>query len=66
MIPLALGCLLGGCLDMPIDTRPLHTQIWEDQLGGNERVYSCNSGGKFYPDCSKRDPWGFEENETDY
>jgi len=66
MLPLTIACIFGGCLDMPIDTRPLHTQIWQDQLGGNERVVSCYSGNKFYEDCSKRDPWGFGENENDY
>ena len=32
MIPLLLGCIVGGCLDMPIDTRPIHRQIIQDQL----------------------------------
>lgn len=65
MIPLVLGCLIGGCLDVPIDNRPLHRQIWEDQLNRNEHVYSCYSEGKFYENCNERNPWGFEEDDTE-
>lgn len=32
MIPLTLFCIFSGCLDIPIDTRPLHVQIYEDQI----------------------------------
>lgn len=34
MIPLALYCIFGGCLTAPIDTRPLHRQIIQDQFNG--------------------------------
>ena len=65
MIPLALGCIIWGCLDVPIDTRPIYRQVWEDQLNRQERVYSCYSGGKYYQDCRERDPWGFGKDEED-
>ena len=38
MIPFVLGCIVGGCLDVPIDTRPIHRQIIEDQLTPKGRV----------------------------
>ena len=40
MIPLLLGCIVGGCLDVPIDTRPIHRQIIEDQLTSKPVVES--------------------------
>ena len=67
MIPLILGCLVGGCLDVPIDSRPLHQQIYQDQLSPG-RVVSCwggEDGKTYYPDCRDWDPWGFDENEDD-
>jgi len=42
MIPLALYCIFGGCLTAPIDTRPLHRQIIEDQFNGSSNNYDDN------------------------
>ena len=45
MIPLALYCIFGGCLTAPIDTRPLHRQIIEDQFNGtrnNRYDFECD------------------------
>ncbi len=39
MIPLALYCIFGGCLSAPIDSRPLHRQIIEDQFNGTSNNY---------------------------
>ena len=51
MIPLLLGCIVGGCLDVPIDTRPIHRQIIEDQLTPKPTV--------------ERNPWGFDIEDED-
>ena len=57
MIPLTLACILGGCLDVPIDNRPIHRQILEDQFSSRTKPnkYSCYRNGEFYVDCSHRD-----------
>lgn len=65
MIPLLLFCVFGGCLDAPVDNRPIYTQIWEDQLNRQEETHSCYSEGKLYENCNDRDPWGFDENEEE-
>ena len=54
MIPLALGCLIGGCLDIPIDTRPLHRQIWEDQINVERTPFEDECDEDFY--TGRRDP----------
>ena len=51
MIPLLLGCIVGGCLDVPIDTRPIHRQVIEDQLTSKP--------------VSDYNPWGFELDDED-
>lgn len=44
MIPLFLLCVFGGCLDQAIDTRPLFTQIYEDQIVPKENpIYRRNN-----------------------
>jgi len=54
MIPLALMCALGGCLDQPIDQRTPQQQL-QDQFRV-EQTYSCYGGdGTFYKDCSEYD-----------
>lgn len=54
MIPLALMCALGGCLDQPIDTRSPQQQL-QDRFSSTP-TYSCYGGdGTFYKDCSEYD-----------
>ena len=56
MIPLTLACIIGGCLDFPIDNRPIHRQILDDQFGRKEEVRkSCYINGKFYKQCPEED-----------
>ena len=51
MIPLLIGCVFGGCLDVPIDTRPIHQQVIQDQLTPKP--------------VNDRNPWGFEFDDED-
>ena len=54
MIPLAMMCFLGGCLDLPIDTRQPERQIKDSlsrQFPGNRVSVSCYVDGIFYRDC---------------
>lgn len=54
MIPLALMCVLGGCLDQPIDNRSAQQQL-QDKFRSTP-TYSCyGSDGTFYADCSDYD-----------
>lgn len=68
MIPLTLACIIGGCLDVPVDTRPLHRQIYEDQIRGRQTVRAaCYVGETFYkvcppnPDFLGLGDWGEED-----
>ncbi len=54
MIPLALMCVLGGCLDQPIDNRTPQQQV-RSQFS-SKPTYSCYGyDGTFYKDCSEYD-----------
>ena len=52
MIPLTLACLIGGCLDIPIDTRSIPRQIWEDQINVERTKEICDEN----PYTGRRDP----------
>lgn len=64
MIPLILFCVVGGCLDQPIDNRPIHRQIMQDQLS-KPAVSSCYYGDKYYKDCRDADPFGFGDDDEE-
>lgn len=54
MIPLTMMCLLGGCLDLPVDTRSPERQIKDSisrQFPGRQARISCYVDGVFYYDC---------------
>jgi len=58
MISLTLACILGGCLDIPIDTRDPHEIIrdeWNRQTTRRESSSSCYIRGEFYQQCPKDD-----------
>jgi len=64
MIPLALGCIIGGCLDVPINinNRGPFEQAVEQlrrQNPGSPTNLSCYIEGEFYVSCP-------EEDETDW
>lgn len=61
MISLTVACIIGGCLDIPIDTRPIHRQILDDQFGRKEQVQSCYINGKFHKQCPED-----EDNDDQY
>ena len=64
MIPLAIYCIFGGCLTAPIDTRPIHRQIIQDQLTPSE-ITSCYHGDTYYKDCRDANPFGFNLDDED-
>jgi len=53
MIPLAMMCLLGGCLDLPIDNRKPERIIQESisKQFPDRVTVSCYVDGTFYRDC---------------
>ena len=54
MIPLLLFCVFGGCLDQPVDTRPIFTQIYEDQINVERTPFEDECDEDFY--TGRRDP----------
>ena len=64
MIPLILFCVVGGCLDQPVDNRPLWRQVQQDQFTPAP-IVSCYHGDKYYEDCSDANPFGFNLEEDD-
>ncbi len=63
MIPLILFCVVGGCLDQPIDNRPIGRQLG-DQFAKPE-VVSCYYGDTYYKDCRDANPFGFNLDDED-
>jgi len=62
MVPVLLFCVLGGCLDQPIDTRTPERRIRD--VFSEAPITSCyGRDGEYYKDCRDYDPYGFKELE---